>query len=87
MGAVRMSAIKVDFTIPREVDERLRLQVEAGQRSAFVAAAIRERLEALERERMEQLLEKGYKEMASEHLKMAREAFETQALVALRGRR
>ena len=81
-----MSAVKVDFTIPRELEERLRRLVEAGQRSMFVAIAIREKLELLERQRLESELEKGYKEMAEEHSRIVQVAHQDQSRVALRGR-
>ncbi len=55
-----MSAVKVDFTIPKELDEKLRQTVEPGQRSSFVAQAIRERLAVLERERIVVALREGY---------------------------
>lgn len=55
-----MSAVKVDFTIPSDLDERLRQSVEAGKRSNFVADAIREKLAALEREKVRAELREGY---------------------------
>ncbi len=80
-----MGAVKVDFTIPKELDKRLRQAVGGGQRSTFVANAISEKLEALERQRMELELERGYKEMASEHDRIVELAFDTQAKVVLGG--
>lgn len=55
-----MGAVKVDFTIPRDVDKKLRQAVEAGQRSTFVANAIREKLEELHRQRIRAALREGY---------------------------
>lgn len=81
-----MGAVKVDFTIPKELEERLRKSVEAGQRSIFVAAAIRDRLEAIERQRLEAELEAGYQEMSEEHRRLVRAAQDAQSMVALRDR-
>ena len=55
-----MNAVKVDFTIPREVRDRLWRQVDAGRRSSFVAAAIREKLTRLEQENVRSALREGY---------------------------
>jgi metal-responsive CopG/Arc/MetJ family transcriptional regulator len=55
-----MSAVKVDFTIPKDLDEKLRQTVKPRQRSSFVAQAIRERLAVLERERIVAALREGY---------------------------
>lgn len=52
----------------------------------FVAIAIREKLELLERQRLESELEKGYKEMAEEHSRIVQVAHQDQSRVALRGR-
>jgi len=81
-----MSAVKVGFTIPRELEERLRRSVEARQRSQFVAGAIRDKLEAVERQRLEAELEAGYQEMAEEHRRIVLAALDAQSTVALRGR-
>ena len=55
-----MSAVKVDFTIPRELQQRLKRAIQPRQRSAFVAAAIAEKLHAVERARLNAELREGY---------------------------
>ncbi len=68
-----MSAVKVDFTIPQELEEKLRQTIEARQRSRFVAQAIREKLLALERERIKAELKEGYLATREEDLQINRE--------------
>ena len=63
----------MDFTIPRDLRERLEHAVEPGQRSAFVAVAIREKLNAVERERIRAILREGYAATAGDNEVVDRE--------------
>lgn len=80
-----MVAVKLDVSVPSEIRDRLKRVAPAGKRSTFVAEAIREKLEAIERERFEAKLEAGYREMAEEHARLAAAAFADQSTVATRG--
>lgn len=55
-----MSTVRVNFTLPEEVSQRLRQSVLERTRSAFVAEAIKVRLDQLERQQFKQLLVEGY---------------------------
>jgi len=55
-----MAAIKMNFTIPEVVVERLLSQVPKGQRSAFVTNSINEKIDALEAEKLHQEMVEGY---------------------------
>lgn len=68
-----MGATKVNFTFPDEVAERLRAQVSARKRSAFVAEAVRAKLHHLEQERLRQMLIEGYVERRDEDTSVNRE--------------
>ena len=59
-------AVRVNFTLPEEVLESLKSNVKERERSSFVAAALRERLANLERERLEAELIEGYQATAEE---------------------
>ena len=61
-----MTKTKLNFTIATDVAEKLRERVGARRRSAFVTAAIRERLEQLEEEQLRKTLTEGYAERRSE---------------------
>lgn len=58
--------VKMTFTIPEDLANRLRDQVAKSQRSAFVAHSLLEKLRDLERERLEQELIEGYIETREE---------------------
>ena len=58
--------VKMTFTIPEEISDRLKEQVIQSKRSAFVANALKEKLQDLERERLEQELIEGYIETREE---------------------
>jgi Arc/MetJ-type ribon-helix-helix transcriptional regulator len=55
-----MKTIKLKFTIPEDVAERLQSLVSKGRQSAFVAAAVAEKLKRLEEEQLRQELIEGY---------------------------
>jgi len=59
-------AIKVNFTLPEDVLTRLKDNVGDGERSAFVAAALRTKLAQLEAEKLEAELIEGYQATAKE---------------------
>ncbi|MSQ10208.1 MAG: CopG family transcriptional regulator [Dehalococcoidia bacterium] len=66
-------AVRVNFTLPQDLVEALKLQVGEHGRSAFVAQALRLRLAQLERARIDALLEEGYKASFAEDQELARE--------------
>ncbi len=55
-----MKTIKLKFTIPEDVAERLQSYVRKGRQSAFVAAAVAEKLKRLEDAQLRQELIEGY---------------------------
>lgn len=54
-------AIRVNFTLPEDVVDALRAEVAERSRSAFVAEAVRYRLEAVREAELEARLEEGYR--------------------------
>lgn len=61
-----MPAKKINLTMPEDVVDRLYSQVPKRQRSAFVANATEEKLDAIEAAALNQNLIEGYKERAEE---------------------
>jgi hypothetical protein len=55
-----MKSIRVNFTIPEDLALMLKTHVSDRKRSAFVGAAIQERLYQLEQDRLRQRLIEGY---------------------------
>lgn len=53
-----MKTLKLNFTVPEDIAESLKARV--SKRSAFVAAAVLEKLKELEEEQLKQALRKGY---------------------------
>ncbi len=68
-----MKTLKINFTIPEEVAATLRARVGERKRSAFVAAAIQEKLDQLEEEQLRQALEEGYRVRRDEDAEVNRE--------------
>ncbi|MBI2916805.1 MAG: hypothetical protein HYY01_02325 [Chloroflexi bacterium] len=55
-----MKTVRLNFTIPEDTATALKSRVGQRKRSAFVAAAIREKLSQMEREELTRLLIEGY---------------------------
>ena len=74
-----MRSLRVNFTIPEDLASKLKAHVGERKRSAFVAAAIRDRLLELEQERLRKALIEGYVARRSED-KGISEEWETASL-------
>lgn len=55
-----MKTLKLNFTVPEDVATALRERVTKRQRSAFVAAAVRDKLHELEQAQLKRALSEGY---------------------------
>jgi hypothetical protein len=55
-----MKTLKLNFTVPEDVAEALKLHVKKRKRSAFVVAAVADKLKILEEEQLKQSLLEGY---------------------------
>ena len=55
-----MKTMKLNFTVPEDIAEALKARVGKRKRSAFVAAAVLDRLKELEQEQLTQALREGY---------------------------
>jgi hypothetical protein len=61
-----MKTLKLNFTVPEDVAEVLKARVSKRKRSAFVAAAVAEKLQKLEEEQLRQSLIEGYQSRQAE---------------------
>ncbi len=68
-----MRTIRLNFTIPEEIAERLREKIAERGRSAFIAEAIKERLDEMEREQFRLLMAEGYRVRREEDREMDQE--------------
>ena len=68
-----MSFTKINISIPLELEKKLTELIEKGQKSAFIANCVKERLEILEKENLENQLREGYLIQSKEALKIAKE--------------
>ena len=68
-----MKTMKVNFTIPEDVVATLKRRVGERNRSAFVTAAVRDRLHDLEQEELKQTLMEGYLARRDEDAEVSKE--------------
>lgn len=61
-----MKTLKINFTIPEDVAEALKSRVGKRKRSAFVVAAVADKLKELEEEQIRQSLVEGYQARQAE---------------------
>ncbi len=68
-----MKTLKLNFTVPEDIAEALKARVGKRKRSAFVAAAVLDKLKELEQEQLRQSLVEGYQARQEEDAEINRE--------------
>ena len=68
-----MKTLKLNFTVPEDIAEALKARVSKRKRSAFVAAAVAEKLKYLEEEQLRQSLVEGYQSRQAEDAEIDQE--------------
>jgi hypothetical protein len=68
-----MKTLKLNFTVPEDVAEELKARVSRRKRSAFVAAAVADKLKELEKEQLRQSLVEGYQVRQAEDAEVNQE--------------
>ena len=68
-----MKALKLNFTVPEDVAEALKARVSKRKRSAFVTAAVLDKLKELEKEQLRQALVEGYQARKEEDAEVNQE--------------
>jgi hypothetical protein len=65
-----MKMLKLNFTIPEDVAEELKSHISKRKRSAFVTAAVADKLKKLEEEQLRQSLVEGYQARKAEDVEL-----------------
>ena len=68
-----MKTMKLNFTVPEDIAEALKARVSKRKRSAFVAAAVLDKLKELEQEQLTQALREGYQARRVEDVEIDKE--------------
>ena len=68
-----MKTIKVNFTVPEDVVATLKSRVGERKRSAFVTAAVRDKLRDLEQKELKKNLREGYLARRDEDAEVSKE--------------
>ena len=68
-----MSAVKLNITIPEELARQLDELVGSRKKSRFIAEALRRRIEEIQEQELNKILEEGYKARKQESLSVAKE--------------
>jgi hypothetical protein len=68
-----MRTLKLNFTVPEDVAAALKTRVSKRKRSAFVAAAVLDKLKELEQEQLTQALMEGYQARREEDTEINKE--------------
>jgi len=68
-----VKTLKLNFTVPEDVAEALKARVSKRKRSAFVVAAVLDKLKELEQEQLRQALMEGYQARREEDVEINKE--------------
>lgn len=68
-----MRSARVNYTIPKELHEKLNSLVKFRERSSFVAKAIEDKLKLQEKEELKKQLAEGYKARAVEDKEISKD--------------
>ena len=68
-----MSNVRLNITIPEEVARQLDSIVGTRGKSRFIAETLRKRIQEIEEQKLQQLLEEGYKARKEESQSIAKE--------------
>lgn len=68
-----MDAIRLNITLPEDLVHQLERLVGPRKKSLFIAETLRQRIEKIQNEKMQKLLEEGYKARKAESLTIAKE--------------
>jgi metal-responsive CopG/Arc/MetJ family transcriptional regulator len=68
-----MNAVRLNITIPEELARQLEKLVGSRNKSHFIAETLRQRIEKIQEEELNKILEEGYKARKKESLSIAKE--------------
>jgi metal-responsive CopG/Arc/MetJ family transcriptional regulator len=68
-----MNAVRLNITIPEELARQLEKLVGSRNKSHFIAETLRQRIEKIQEEELNKILEEGYKARKKEGVSIAKE--------------
>jgi len=68
-----MNAVRLNITIPEELARQLEKLVGSRNKSHFIAETLRQRIEKIQEEELNKILEEGYKARKKESVSIAKE--------------
>jgi len=68
-----MNTVRLNITLPEELAEQLDKLVAPKKKSSFISETLRERIEKIQNQQLQKLLEEGYKAARKESLALAGE--------------
>jgi metal-responsive CopG/Arc/MetJ family transcriptional regulator len=68
-----MSLVRMNITIPEDLAHQIDRLVGPRKKSRFISEALKRRLEEIEREKLQQALDEGYKARKEENQSLAKE--------------
>ena len=67
------STVRMNITLPKEIAQELSEITGSRKRSSFIAEAIKQRIAQQKKEKMNKLLEEGYKATAKEDMEITKD--------------
>lgn len=67
-----MNSIRINITLPKRLVKRIRKEVTQGKTSSFIADAVKNKLDKIKKEKLNKLLEEGYKNRSKEDLEITK---------------
>ena len=68
-----MSVVRMNITVPEELAQQLDKLIGPRKKSRFIAEALKERIERIQNEELQEILEEGYKVRKQESQSIAEE--------------
>ena len=68
-----MNAVRMNITLPEELARKLNKLAGSRNKSRFIAESLRQRIEEIQNEQLQELLEEGYKSARQESINLAKE--------------
>ena len=68
-----MNAVRLNITLPEELARKLDKLAGSRNKSRFIAESLRQRIEEIQNEQLQELLEEGYKSARQESINLAKE--------------
>jgi len=68
-----MNMVRMNITIPEDLARQLDQLVDSRKKSRFIAEALKERVKKIEEDKLQKMLEEGYKKRKEESLSISRD--------------